>query len=60
MITIFFTRYKKLHPPSTQPTVENLKLEAESFFSGWWSGLVVGSMIGAGALIPILSLLGKL
>lgn len=38
------------------PTIE--QQEAYSFFQGWWYGVAVGSVIGAGLMAVILPLFG--
>jgi len=43
----------KPKPRASLPTVEST--EAQSWFSGWWHGLPVGAVIGAGVVAVLFS-----
>lgn len=37
------------------PAVEAPKAEAVAFYQGWWAGLAVGCVIGAGIAVVVLA-----
>lgn len=43
----------RLHAPKPLPEVE--QSEAASFFEGWWMGIAVGFVIGAGLVAALMS-----
>ena len=43
---------------TARPLPELEHREAASFFSGWWHGICVGAVIGAGLMAVILPVLG--
>jgi hypothetical protein len=45
-ITIALTTSKRMPPPAPQPDIT--RPDAVSWFSGWWHGIAVGTVIGAG------------
>lgn len=54
-ITIAFTRVRRLPKPLPMPDLRGTKAEATAFFSGWWHGIAVGAVIGAGLVVVILA-----
>ena len=45
-------------PIKAKPLPDLEHREAASFFSGWWTGIAVGAVIGAGLMAVILPVLG--
>lgn len=45
-LTIAFTTTKKKTPPKMLPDIT--RAEAQSWFDGWWAGIAVGFVCGAG------------
>jgi hypothetical protein len=43
----------RLHAPTKLPSVE--QAEAHVFFEGWWNGIAVGFVIGAGLVTALIS-----
>jgi len=41
----------RLPAPAELPVVEAQEAEAVAFYQGWWAGLAVGAVIGAGISI---------
>jgi hypothetical protein len=57
-LTIAFTRVQRLRQPEALPTVT--QAQAEEWFRGWWHGIAVGSIIGAGLMVMFLKMIGRL
>ena len=45
----------RLPKPAALPAVEAPYAEAVAFYEGWWSGIVVGAVIGLGAAVGVLA-----
>ena len=45
----------RLGAPSALPEVQATKAQAVEFFKGWWAGIAVGLVIGAGAVVAVLA-----
>ena len=45
----------RLPAPAELPVVEAPKAEAVAFYQGWWAGLAVGAVIGAGVVVVVLA-----
>jgi hypothetical protein len=45
----------RLPKPSALPDVTTNATLAREFFSGWWSGIAVGLVIGFGAAVAVLA-----
>lgn len=43
----------RLPAPAELPDVEAPKAEAVAFYQGWWAGLAVGAVIGAGVIVGV-------
>lgn len=57
-LTIAFTRVKPLPQPEALPTVT--QAQAAEWFLGWWHGIVVGTVIGAGLMVMFLKTIGRM
>jgi len=45
----------RLSTPDPLPEVQATKAGAVEFFKGWWSGVCIGLVIGAGAVVAVLA-----
>jgi hypothetical protein len=45
----------RLSPPAELPDVTINRAMAREFFSGWWAGIAVGAVIGAGVIVGVLA-----
>jgi len=52
------TRTRPLPAPEPLPAI--VDTPANAFLCGWWNGICVGALIGAGAMYLLLHLIGRL
>lgn len=45
----------RLHAPAELPDVTVNRAMAHEFFKGWWAGISVGCVIGAGVAVVVLA-----
>lgn len=57
-LTVSFTRSPRL--PAPEPLPEITETPRQAFLAGWWGGICVGSVIGAGLIVMALSAIGRL
>lgn len=57
-LTIHMTRIKRLAHPEPLPEISYS--EAVSWFSGWWCGIAIGVVCGAGIAALVLQYMGRL
>jgi hypothetical protein len=47
--------WKRMKKAAPLPVVECSEMEARQFFSGWWHGIAIGFVIGAGLAVVLLA-----
>lgn len=47
--------WKRLRKAEPLPLLQCTELEARNWFSGWWHGIAVGMVIGAGCAVVLLA-----
>lgn len=55
ILTVAFTSTKRIAPPVKLPDIA--RPDAVSWFSGWWHGIAVGVIAGAGLGVTLSSVL---
>lgn len=58
MITVITTRFKRLRKPEPLPAVMGTEGEAREFFKGMWHGIALGAVMGASAVVVLVSVMG--
>lgn len=57
-LTISFTRAPRLSAP--EPLPEITETPRQAFLAGWWGGILVGMVLGAGLVVLALHAFGRL
>lgn len=55
---ITFTRTARM--PAPEPLPEITETPRQAFLAGWWGGILVGMVLGAGVMVLVLHALGRL